>query len=115
MIYIFNNEFKKKKILSLSFQKVYGIGKPLAKYITKKLGFAKNLKVKDLSKDQVLLILHMVERLNLKINKDLKKSKLTYLKFLIRIKSYRGLRRLKGLPVRGQRTRTNAKTCKKIR
>jgi small subunit ribosomal protein S13 len=56
-----------------------------------------------------------VESLNFELAGDLKKSKLLVIKKLTSIKSYRGLRRTQGLPVRGQRTHTNSKTSRKIR
>ena len=114
MINIFNNEVKNIKNVSFLLQKTYGIGKPVSNYTEKKLGFAKNLKIKNLTKVQKTSIIFLTNKLDLKLDKDLKKLKLISLKLLVSIKLYRGLRRLKGLPVRGQRTRTNAKTCKKL-
>jgi small subunit ribosomal protein S13 len=58
-------------------------------------------------------MLQLVESLNLSLNNELKKLKSITLKKLVNIKSYRGLRRVRGLPVRGQRTHTNAKSAKK--
>lgn len=58
-------------------------------------------------------MLQLVESLNLSLNNELKKLKSIALKKLVNIKSYRGLRRVRGLPVRGQRTHTNAKSAKK--
>ena len=55
-------------------------------------------------------MLQLVESLNLSLNNELKKLKSITLKKLVSIKSYRGLRRVRGLPVRGQRTRTNARS-----
>jgi len=79
----------------------------------KKLGFSINLKVKNLSQEQITEMLQLVESLNLSLNNELKKLKSITLKKLVSIKSYRGLRRVRGLPVRGQRTHTNAKSAKK--
>ena len=58
-------------------------------------------------------MLQLIESLNLSLNNELKKLKSITLKKLVNIKSYRGLRRVRGLPVRGQRTHTNAKSAKK--
>jgi small subunit ribosomal protein S13 len=74
-----------------------------------------NLKVKDLTQEQTVGILQVVESLNLTLNNELKKFKSLSLKKLVAIKSYRGLRRVRGLPVRGQRTHTNAKSARKNR
>jgi small subunit ribosomal protein S13 len=57
----------------------------------------------------------MIDSLDLTLNNELKKLKSLTLKNLIQIKSYRGLRRVRGLPVRGQRTHTNAKSARKGR
>ena len=93
--------------------KVHGIGKNTAFLICKKLGFSLNLKVKNLNQEQIVELLQLVEMLNLPLNNELKKLKSMALKKLIGIKLYRGLRRVRGLPVRGQRTHTNAKSAKK--
>ena len=110
-IYIFYTE----KYLLYSLTSVYGLGKKLAIKICKILGFSNNFKTKDLSKDQLLQITLYIENSNLKLMNDLKKEKYLKINSLIEIKSYRGLRLLKGLPVRGQRTRTNANSCKKFK
>ena len=92
---------------------MHGIGKEMAFSLCKKLGFSINLKVKNLSQEQITEMLQLVESLNLSLNNELKKLKSITLKKLVSIKSYRGLRRVRGLPVRGQRTHTNAKSAKK--
>ena len=79
----------------------------------KKLGFSNNLKIKNLSNEQINALLIVIESLNVELSNDLKKSKKLIKKKLTSIKSYRGLRRNRGLPVRGQRTHTNAKTARK--
>ena len=56
-----------------------------------------------------------IENFNLLINSDLKKSKIRITKKLVQIKAYKGIRKLRGLPIRGQRTHTNAKTASKFR
>jgi len=73
------------------------------------------LKTKDLTKEQVVEILRIIDLLNLTLNNELKKFRSSTLKNLVSIKSYRGLRKVRGLPVRGQRTHTNAKSSKKNR
>ena len=60
-------------------------------------------------------IIKIIDNSSLKITNDLKKHQIFNLRKLIEIKCYSGLRRIKGLPVRGQRTHTNAKTAKKFR
>lgn len=113
MVYLFESEFTENKSIFLSLTNVYGIGKYNARNICKRLGFSKNLKVKNLSKEQTNKIIKTVELLNINVASNLKKIKLLISKKLISIKLYKGLRRYQGLPVRGQRTHTNARTARK--
>ena len=113
MIYLFESELSKTKSLSFALTSIYGIGKVNAFFICKKLGFSVNLAVKDLSKEQVNKLVKNIESLRVLIAGDLLKARLLIAKKLVSLKSYRGLRRYQGLPVRGQRTHTNAKTARK--
>lgn len=113
MVYLFESELPENKSIVLSLTHVYGIGQANANLICKKLGFSKNLKVKNLSKEQITKLVKTIEFLNINLSSDLKKIKLLITKDLIAIKSYRGLRRNQGLPIRGQRTHTNARTARK--
>lgn len=115
MIYLFESKIPENKSIYFALQYVYGIGKSRAFLICKKLGFSLNLKVKVLSDEQVNQVLKLVETLNMSLANDLKRLKLLDKQKLVSIKSYRGLRRKKGFPVRGQRTHTNARTAKRIR
>lgn len=113
MIYLFESELPENMSVLFALNRIYGIGNKSSSLICKKLGFSINFKVKNLSKDQITDILNIIESLNLIIASDLKKFKMLITKNLISIKSYKGLRKTKGLPVRGQRTHTNAKTARK--
>jgi small subunit ribosomal protein S13 len=113
MIYLLETKLPENKSVLFALTNIYGIGKSTAFLICKKLGFSINLKIKDLTQEQTTEILQVVELLNLTLNNELKKFKSLSLKNLISIKSYRGLRRVRGLPVRGQRTHTNAKSARK--
>ncbi len=113
MVYLFESEVPDSKSVFFALMYIYGMGKKNSFLICKKLGFSINLKVKDLSKEQVNKLIKIVEFLNIKLTSDLKKFKLFDKTKLASIKSYRGLRLQKGLPVRGQRTHTNAKTSRK--
>jgi len=113
MLYLLETNLPENKSVFYALTKVYGIGKNTAFFICKKLGFSINLKIKDLTQEQIIEILQLVDSLNLLLNNELKKFKSLTLKNLISIKSYRGLRRVRGLPVRGQRTHTNAKSARK--
>ena len=113
MVYLFESELPENKSVFLSLTHIYGLGKFNSLLICKRLGFSKNLKVKNLSKEQVNKLVKTIEYLNIELASDLKKSKIISIKKLISIKSYKGLRKTKGLPIRGQRTHTNAKTSRK--
>lgn len=99
MLYLLETNLSEKKSVFFALTQVYGIGEKTAFLICKKLGFSINLKVKDLSREQISDILRMINSLDLVINNELKKMKSLQLKALINIKSYRGLRSVKGLPV----------------
>ena len=113
MLYLLETKLPENKSVFIALISIYGIGKSTSLKICKKLGFSLNLKIKDLTEEQILEILKLIEYLNLSTNNELKQLKSQILKNLIEIKSYRGLRRSKGLPVRGQRTHTNAKSARK--
>lgn len=115
MVYLFESELPEKKSIFFAMTQIFGIGKSQAFFICKKLGFSKNLKVKSLSKEQTQKLVSFIENSNLVLVGDLKKFKLLKLKKLLSIKSYKGLRLKQGLPVRGQRTHTNARTSRKRR
>ena len=115
MVYIFETEISNKTPIIYSLQKIFGLGYKTSYKICKKLGFSNNLKINDLSKEQIFLLIREIDQSSILINNDLKKKNYTLLKTLIEIKSYKGLRRLSNLPVRGQRTHTNAKTVKRLK
>jgi|TARA_B110000908_G_scaffold165116_1_gene214053 small subunit ribosomal protein S13 len=112
MIYIFETEISNSKTVMFSLQKIYGLGKYQTNILCNKLGFAKNLKISKLSTDQIIKLVKTIENTDLVITSELRKLQIFTLKTLLAIKCYKGLRRIKGLPVRGQRTHTNAKTAK---
>lgn len=113
MLYLLETNLPDQKSVFFALTYVHGIGKNTAFFICKKLGFSINLKIKDLNQEQIIEILQLVDYLELLLNNELKKFKSLTLKKLVTIKSYRGLRRVRGLPVRGQRTHTNAKSARK--
>jgi len=112
MIYIFETEILNSKSIQFSLKKIYGLNTFQINSICKKLGFSANLKTSKLATDQIISLIKTIENSNLKITSELKKLQIFTLKKLVEIKSYSGLRRIKGLPVRGQRTHTNARTAK---
>ena len=113
MVYLFESELSKNKLLLFALSDIYGLGRKNALLLCKKLGFSRNLLVKDLSKEQIAKLVKIIESLGLVIGGDLLKIRLLIAKKLVSIKSYRGLRKYQGLPIRGQRTHTNAKTARK--
>ena len=115
MIYIFETELNNSKSIFFSLKKVYGLGFYQIKLICRKIGFSYNLKTSTLTNDQIIKLIKVIETSHLKITNELKKSQIFALKKLIDIRCYSGLRRIKGLPVRGQRTHTNAKTAKRYK
>ena len=115
MIYILETELLEKKPVFFSLAKIFGINRYQSSLICKALGLSYNCTLASLTQDQVLNLVKFVENSNLLINGDLKKSKILLAKKLVQIKALRGIRRLRKLPVRGQRTHTNAKTASKLR
>ena len=115
MIYIFETELIETRSILAAIADIYGIGLSTSKLISKKQGFLSNLKVKYLTKNQLNSLKRTITNLNLELAGDLKKIKTLNIKRLISIKSYRGLRMFQGLPVRGQRTHSNARTAKKFK
>ena len=98
----------KRVVISLTY--VYGIGKPLAQEILKTINISEDRRVKDLSEEELTLIRNEVSKY--KVEGDLRREVALNIKRLSEIGSYRGLRHRKGLPVRGQSTKTNARTRK---
>lgn len=113
MLYLLETNLPEQKSVYFALSKIHGIGKNTAFSICKKLGFSINLKIRNLNQGQITEILQLIDSLDLLLNNELKKFRSLTLKNLINIKSYRGLRRVRGLPVRGQRTHTNARSAKK--
>ena len=103
----------KNKSIKRALIGIYGLNKFKSDQFTKKLGFSANLKIKNMSKDQSQNLTFQINLNKNSLSVNLKKSNFNIFKRLISIKSIRGLRLKKGLPVRGQRTHTNAKTARK--
>jgi small subunit ribosomal protein S13 len=99
---------EKRVVISLMY--VYGIGKPLSIKILKAAKVDENIRVKDLSEEQLVAIRTQVAKY--KVEGDLRREVSLNIKRLQEIGTYRGSRHRKGMPVRGQRTRTNARTRK---
>ena len=90
---------------------IYGIGPSTAKKIVAETGIDPNTRVRDLTEDEVSKLRETIDR-NYKVEGDLRREVALNIKRLVEIGCYRGIRHRKGLPVRGQRTKTNARTRK---
>lgn len=100
------------KRAEISLRYLFGIGPARATFICSKLGIAKSMRMKDLTEDQLNAIRKEIEAAGYVIEGDLRREIGLNIKRLMDMACYRGLRHRKGLPVRGQRTRTNARTRK---
>lgn len=99
------------KKVGVALTYIYGIGKSNYKTICKIAGVAEDKKVKDLTESEILAIQKAIND-NLVVEGDLRREVSTNIRRLMEINCYRGVRHKRGLPVRGQRTRTNARTRK---
>jgi small subunit ribosomal protein S13 len=100
-----------EKRVEISLQYIYGIGKATAKKIIERAGIDPVMRTKDLDDDQVRKIREAIEAVT-QVEGDLRRETSMNIKRLMDLGCYRGLRHRKGLPVRGQRTHTNARTRK---
>ena len=99
------------KRVEIALTYIHGIGPTTAKKIIGKLGIAPERRVQDLTDQEVLHIREEIDA-NQTVEGDLRRETAMNIKRLMDLASYRGLRHRKGLPVRGQRTQTNARTRK---
>ena len=104
-------DIPEKKRLEISLMYIYGIGRRLSNEICAKLGLNKDMKAHNLSEDDIARINALLQN-DYVVEGDLRRQVQNNIKRLISIHSYRGMRHRLGLPVRGQRTRTNARTRK---
>ncbi|MBC7505368.1 MAG: 30S ribosomal protein S13 [Sandarakinorhabdus sp.] len=99
------------KRVEIALTYIHGIGRTTASRITKDLGFPESRRVQDLTDSEVLSVRELIDR-ELTVEGDLRRQTAMNIKRLMDLACYRGLRHRKGLPVRGQRTHTNARTRK---
>ena len=99
----------KQAIIALTY--IYGVGPTTSRSILKKAQVGEEVKMKDLTEEEVTRIRSVIEKEH-EVEGDLRRTVSMNIKRLMDISSYRGLRHRKGLPVRGQRTHTNARTRK---
>lgn len=104
-------DLPREKRIEISLQYIYGIGKTTAKNLCEKAEVNPVTRTKDLTDDEVRRLRETIEQ-SLKVEGDLRRETSMNIKRLMDLGCYRGLRHRRGLPVRGQRTHTNARTRK---
>jgi len=112
MARIIGVEIPGEKRIEIALRYIYGVGPTNALQIIKKAGIPLGTRAKDLTEQQLSQIVHAIQDGKHVIEGDLRREIGLNLKRLQAIKCYRGVRHLRGLPVRGQRTSTNARTRK---
>lgn len=104
-------DLPKNERIEIGLTRIFGIGRSLSRQILDKTGVNPDIRVKDLKDEDIVKIRNIIER-DYKVEGDLRREVSMNVKRLIDIGCYRGLRHRLGLPVHGQRTRTNARTRK---
>ena len=104
-------DIPREKRLEISLTYIFGIGRTRSKEICDGVGISRDTRVRDLTEEEVAQLRTYVDN-NLKVEGDLRREVAADIKRKVEIGSYEGLRHRRGLPVRGQRTRTNARTRK---
>lgn len=104
-------DLPKNKRVEIGLTAIYGIGRSTANDILKRANIDANIRVQNLTDEDIAVLRNIIEK-EYRVEGDLHKEVTTSIKRLMDIGSYRGLRHRRGLPVRGQRTSTNARTRK---
>ena len=105
-------DLPREKRIEVGLTYVYGIGQSTADEILAGTGINPDTRVKDLTADEEAKIRDYIDKNNIMVEGDLRRNVALDIKRLTEIQCYRGVRHRKGLPCRGQRTKTNARTCK---
>ena len=100
-----------QKRLEVGLTYIFGIGRSTAQKITSELGISQDTKIRDLTDDEVTKLRNYIDT-NVTVEGDLRRDRQQAIKRLGEIGAYRGIRHRRGLPVNGQRTKTNARTRK---
>ena len=104
-------DLPREKRVEVALTYIYGIGRPSSRKILAQTGINPDTRVKDLTEEEVAKLREVINK-NYKVEGDLRREVSMSIKRLMDIGCYRGLRHRRGLPVRGQRTKTNARTRK---
>lgn len=105
-------DIPKEKRIEISLTYLYGVGRVMAHRILKEAGIEPGKRAKDLSGEEVSMITSAIQKGGYRLEGDLRRDISQNIKRLMDIGSWRGMRHKRGLPVKGQRTRTNARTRK---
>ncbi len=105
-------DLPREKRIEIGLTYVYGIGRSTANKILKEAGVNPDTRVRDVTDDEVKKLSDAIEKLNVMVEGDLRREVALNIKRLQEIGCYRGIRHRKGLPVRGQNTKNNARTRK---
>lgn len=104
-------DIPKEKRIEISLMYIYGVGRPLANKILKTANISPDKRAKDLTEEEVARLATIIQR-DYKVEGDLRREVAANIKRLIDTGTYRGFRHRRGLPTRGQRSKTNARTRK---
>ncbi len=104
-------DLPRDKRLQVALTYIYGVGQSASSRILREAGVSPDTRVRDMTEDEITRLRDYIER-NLQVEGDLRRIVSANIQRLIDIGCYRGIRHRRGLPVRGQRTRTNARTRK---
>ena len=105
-------DIPKEKRIEVALTYLYGVGRHLSNKILKEAQISPQTRAKDLKEEEISRITTVIQKANFKVEGDLRRQITQNIRRLIDINSWKGLRHKRGLPVRGQRTRTNARTRK---
>ncbi len=105
-------DIPKEKRIEIALTYLYGIGKYLSNQILKEVNIDPNKRAKELTEAEISQLVNAIQSKTYRVEGDLRRDISQNIKRLMDIGSYRGMRHKKGLPARGQRTRTNARTRK---
>ena len=104
-------DIPREKRLEISLTYIFGIGRPTAQLVCEHTGLSRDTRVRDLTDDEVTKLRFFIDS-NVKVEGDLRREVADNIKRKVEIGSYEGIRHRRGLPLNGQRTRTNARTRK---
>ena len=105
-------DLPREKRVEIGLTYIYGIGVTTSKKILEATGINPDTRVKDLTNDEESKIRDYIDQAGILVEGDLRRNVALDIKRLVEIQSYRGIRHRKNLPCHGQRTKTNARTCK---